>query len=354
MTRSSLPLRLGAPLAFLLVACSDPAREERQPDRTVAAPIAVARARPLAETYEAVGTVRSRTEIPVSSQILARVVAIAVREGDPVERGAILIQLDDRTLAAELGRAEAALRVARATYRRYRALLERRSVSRQEFDEVEARYRAARAEADRARSALADSKIVSPIDGVVTSKRTEVGALAVPGMPLLVVEDDRSYRLEVSVEESRLAYAPLGRTVPVVVDALDPTAALEGRVAEIVPAADPSSRSFRVKLDLPPSKGLRSGMFGRARFAGGERLAVTVPSDALVERGQLVGIYVVEADGRARLRLVKTGRREGNEVEILAGLDGGERFVTSPGPSVEDGARILPAQEGAPSDQGRD
>ena len=168
-------------------------------------------------------------------------------------------------------------------------------------------------------------------------KNVEVGDMAVVGAPLLKVEDNTSYRLEVLVGESYMDRIKLGDEAPVTVDAL-PGKPVAGRVGEIVPASDAQSRSFVVKLDLPAVPGLRSGMFGRAAFAMGQRDAITVPSAAVVERGQLTSVYVVDAKGVAHLRLVRTGKAYGGRTEVLSGLSPGERIVADKADQVHEGS----------------
>jgi RND family efflux transporter MFP subunit len=169
-------------------------------------------------------------------------------------------------------------------------------------------------------------------------RRVEPGNLAVVGQTLMVLDDPGHYRLDAEVGESAMGRVRLGQTAPVVVDALGRT--FEGRVAEMIPAADPASRSVTVKLDLPAAPGLRSGIFGRVRFAAGERKALLVPAGAVVERGQLTAVYVVDELGVARLRLVTAGQRRGDRVEILSGLDPGERVVIEGAERVTDGGRV--------------
>jgi membrane fusion protein, multidrug efflux system len=111
-------------------------------------------------------------------------------------------------------------------------------------------------------------------------------------------------------------------------------------LGEIVPAADPASRTFMVKLDLPPGLAVRSGMFGRASFPLGTRMALAVPAGAIVERGQLAAVYVLDTQGIARLRIIKVGRRMGTQVEVLSGLTAGERIVLSNPHDVVDGSRV--------------
>jgi multidrug efflux system membrane fusion protein len=271
--------------------------------------------------------------------------------------------------------AEANKTLAISTFNRYKTLLERRSVSPQEFEEVQARHQARIAEADRAEEmyrallakkeqvlakmeqakaevsqaqlAVGYARIASPIDGLVTAKQAEVGTLATPGLPLVTVEDDSQYRLEAVVEDFQIGKIRAGATVRVRIDALGPME-WPGRVVEIGPATDPASRSSIVKLDLP-QKGdrargrqiLRSGLFGKALFSIGQRQALTVPEKAVMLRGQLQEIYVLDPENIARLRLIKTGKPHGQRVEILAGLREGERIVVEGVEAVSDGIRII-------------
>jgi RND family efflux transporter MFP subunit len=195
-----------------------------------------------------------------------------------------------------------------------------------------------RAEIRMAEIALGDTRITAPATGVVVDRRVEPGDLAVPGQPLLVLEDPRAYRLEAEVGESTIGRVRVGQRVPVTLDALGRT--LEGRVAEIIPAADSASRTVTVKLELPADADLRSGLFGRARFVMGERQALTVPLSALVERGQLTGVYVVDPRSVARFRLVTAGERRAGRAEILSGLAAGERIAGDGTDRLSDGARV--------------
>ncbi len=350
---------------------------------------------PIEDYYEATGTVRSKTTTVLSSKVMGVVTSLRAREGDRVRAGQVLIEIDNRDASAQLQKAEAGLRqsqeglaeveqainaaksaqsaadaskrLADSTYARYRALLERKSVSPQEFDEAKAKEEMAEAETrraadtlkmlaarrqqalaqiDQARAEVANARvylsyarIASPISGVVVAKQTETGSTAMPGAPLLTIEDGSRYRLEVAVEESRLGKIGMGQQARVRIDALGADD-LEGGVSEIAPAADPMSRSYTVKIDLPARQGLRSGLYGVARFTSGRKQAMVVPRKAVVERGQLVGVFVVDDASVARLRLVKTGKSYGENVEVLTGLSDGERIVVDGVANVKDGVKV--------------
>jgi multidrug efflux system membrane fusion protein len=319
------------------------------------------------DLLEAAGTVRAAQTSDAASQMMGNIVEIRAHEGDRVQRGQVLAVIDDSQPRAAVERATAAdlaaqqqtvgadsdLALAESTLKRYQNLYEKKSVSPQEFDEVKARQQAALARRDMARAGHAQAQaalsqartsldythIRAPFDGVVTEKKADSGTLASPGMPIFTVEDVRRYRLEATVNENDLRYVRTGQQVSVAIDALD-NAGLNGRVVQIVPAADAASRTFLVKIELPTDTRLRSGLFGRAQFSRGERQALLIPRSAVVERGQLQGIYVLDQNQIANLRYITLGKPSGAEVEVLAGLQHGERIVAKPGAVDLNGKRV--------------
>lgn len=306
---------------------------------------------------ESVGTVRAAETTPVAAQIMGTVTAVAVHEGDRVRRGQVLLTIDDAQMRASLERAQAAVNgaaheaaaaeadstLASSTLKRYQQLFEQKAVSPQEFDEVKARAQAATAKRELAHSGQAQAKaalaqarttadytrVRAPFDGVVTDKKVEMGTMAVRGMPLLTLERSGRFRLEANVDEDKLHFIKPGQTATVKLDSLDQE--LPGKVVQIVPAADPASRSFIVKIDLPANPQIHSGLFGRAVFPHGERQSLLVPRTALVDRGQLQGVYVVGADRVAELRYITLGKTAGDQIEVLSGLQSGDRLVSAPG-----------------------
>jgi membrane fusion protein, multidrug efflux system len=331
------------------------------------------------EAYEATGTIRARSTAVMSSKVMAYVRQVTVQVGDRVTEGQELVTLDAQDLDANVHRAEASeaevrstipeadygvagakanLDLAQSTFKRMEELASKKSISNQEFDEASARLKSTQASFDmaRAKRSQLDSKlaqveqeiraarimrdytrIAAPFSGMVTAKSVEPGNLAAPGAPLLSIERDGTYRLEASVDESKLPFVKPGQTVDVALEALDRR--LTSRVSEIVPAVDASSRAYTVKIDLPPLPDVRSGMFGRAWFPIGSRKVVTIPAAALVERGQLQSVFVID-DGIARNRLITTGKRKLNTLEVLSGLSEGDKVV-SPIPSgLADGVRV--------------
>jgi multidrug efflux pump subunit AcrA (membrane-fusion protein) len=328
----------------------------------------------VASVVESGGVVQARTAAAIAARILAPVREVRVSPGDHVRRGQTLIVLADDDLAAavraagsaavaaeqgsnaaaaELRAAEAAFALACASYDRIVGLHRRRSATAQELDEAtemrrsaEARVAGAEARALQARSAVESARaaadqanatesftrIPAPFDGTITERLIEPGNMASPAVPLLRLENPRGFRLDVRVDESRLGQIRRGDSIPV---ALGPENSLvAGAVDEVSRAVDADARAFLVKIALPDVPGLRSGQFGKARFRGEPRRALTIPSPAIVHRGQLTSVFVVE-NGRARVRLVNV-----RESEVMAGLAESELVILSPPAGLTDGRRV--------------
>ena len=310
------------------------------------------------DVLEAAGTVRAEQTSDLASQMMGNIVEIRVHEGDRVHGGQVLAVIDDSQPRAAVDRARAAelaaqqqlvaansdLALAESTLKRDRYLYEQKVVSQQEFDEVNTRQQTflarrdiAQAGQDQARAALNQAetsldytRIRAPFNGIVTHKQADSGTLASPGMPIFTVEDTRRYRLEVAINESDVRYAGVGGQVSIAIEALG-NVALKGKVVQIVPTADPASRAFLVKIELPTDTRLRSGLFGKAQFSRGMQQALLIPRSAVIERGQLQGVFVLDQNKVAILRYITLGRFSGSEIEVLSGLQGGEWFVVNPG-----------------------
>ena len=334
-------------------------------------------------TYEATGTVCARTTATISSKLMGYAREVRSQIGDRVRDGQPLVVLDARDLETSVARAEAGreevrsafseaesavalarsqLDLAQVTFHRMQDLLNKRSITNQEYDEASARLKASQAALDMACSRRTQldakmaqieqevraagiqrgySEIKAPFSGTIITKSIEPGALAVPGAPMFTIEHDGAYRLEASVEESRLSLARIGKTVLVTLDGIDRT--FPARVAEVVPSVDAAARTGTVKIDLPSLPELRSGLFGRAFFDTGGRMVLTVPSAGVMERGQLQSVYIAE-NNIAHTRLVTMGTRVKDKVEILSGLNQGDRVIVPIPIGLADGAPIEVSQ----------
>jgi membrane fusion protein, multidrug efflux system len=374
-------LLLPIPFVMWLAGCGEAPREKSSASSVPA--VAVSTVAAATETwpsiYEATGTVRARTSAVISAKLMGYVREVKVQTGDRVREGQLLVTLDARDLDVSSRRAEAAreevrtavpeadsavaaakanLYLAQATFGRMQDLFQKKSISNQEFDEASAKLKAAQAayEMAQARRVQLNSKlaqvdqevratevtrsyadVLAPFAGVVVSKSVDPGSLALPGAPLFTIEREGAYRLEASVEESRLATIRIGRPVSVTLDSIDHT--FDARVSEIVPAVDAATRAYTVKIDLPALPALRSGVFGRASFQLGSRSPLAIPAGAVTARGQLQSVVVVD-NGVARTRLITVGQRIKDRVEVLSGLTAGENVIFPIPEGLVDGARV--------------
>ncbi len=291
---------------------------------------------------EVTGQVAAIFQATLSSRIQGTIDKLLVREGMKVSKGQILIRLDSRDLQADVARADADVENTKAHLDRMDQLYTQDAVSKQEMENATRAYRVAEANRKAAEAQLSYTVVRAPFDGVITEKNVEAGELASPGQPLLKMEDPRRLRLETTVAEGDLKAVSTGDRVPVVIDALG-GAVLTGTVSKIFPAGDPRTHTFMVKVDVPETPGLKSGMFGRLQLDTGAAQTILVPSAAVVERGELTSLYAVGTDQVSRLRWVKLGRRFESRVEILSGLNEGERVLTDGSRGV-DGAAVQIAE----------
>jgi RND family efflux transporter MFP subunit len=369
--------------ALVLAGCAKDAPRIETKAAASAKPLAVHTAEARNESwpgiYEATGTVRAKTTATISSKVMGYVQQVNAREGEHVAAGQLLIVIETRDLDANYRKAQigseevkaaipeadygmagakANLELAQVTFKRVEDLATKKSVTTQEFDEALARVKAAQANYDmaRARRAQIDSRlaqaeqdirvanvareyarIAAPFSGVVVAKNVEPGNLATPGAPLLTIEQEGSYRLEASVDESKVPSVRLGQMLDVELDAVGRKAI--ARVSEIVPTVDATSRAYTVKLDLPPIAEVRTGMFGRALFPESAKTVLSVPIAAVVERGQVQQVFVAE-NGTAHARMVTLGQRGKTSVEVLSGVNAGEKVVAPVAADLVDGGAL--------------
>lgn len=286
---------------------------------------------------EVVGSVESRLRAEIAPKVSALVERMLVAPGSVVKKGDLLAQLDDREILARLEQARATSEQAEKDLTRFTELLNNDTITQAEFDAVQARQRVAAAGRDAAVAMLGYTKILAPFDGVITRKLADVGDLASPGRPLLALEDPDALRLEANVPEALIDRLKLGERLVVHVESVSQP--IEGTVSEVAPAADPASRTFLVKVDIPSVPDLRLGQFGRLSVPVPGGTALRVPDSALVVRGQMEIVFVV-SDGKVQLRLVRTGKHVGDEVELLSGVDPGERVVVDKVRELMDGQPV--------------
>lgn len=328
--------------------------------------VAPAVAETVPSTVEAVGSVRAAESASVAAQISGRVLDVMVHAGDSVRAGQPLVRIDNTLATSDVVRAKASVAsasdaaaaarsqasLAASTLKRYEMLRARRSVSPQEYDEVsrraeaaDAQLRAAESQQAAAEAAAASAATMAgygvvraPFSGLVTARLADPGTLAAPGVPLVVVDRQGPLQLQVSVDESQIAAVHRGQTIMATLDGLPQP--VSATVEEIVPAADAASHSFLVKLRLPAQPSLRAGIYGSIAIPVGQRTATLIPTAAVVHRGSLATVWVVDADGIAALRTVTLGLTLGDRVEALSGVSPGETLVLNPADRDLAGKRV--------------
>ncbi len=290
---------------------------------------------------EAVGTLRAATRTEIAPRILAPIDRIHVKAGDLVKQGDVLVQLDPRDIRSRLEQVQSALQSAVTSLKHVESDLERdtrlhaeRILPTMKFEQSKTNVELARSQVRQAEQAVAEAEvnlsfaeILAPQDGMIVDRLAEPGDTAQPGVPLLVLYDPGSLRLEAPVMENLAIKLRVGERLTVHIDAVERD--VEARVDEIVPQAEAASRSFLVKVALADAQGLYEGMFGRMRIPSGVRRHLCLPTAAIQKLGQLQFVDVVADDDRTLERRFITTGRFGSpyQVEVLSGLEAGERVV---------------------------
>jgi RND family efflux transporter MFP subunit len=299
--------------------------------------------RDLPQTIAAEGLVEAVRQATLGAQVAGRITELAVKAGDPVRAGQVLARIDARTAEqavaasrSQVAEAEANLANARRRHDRNVNLFAQKFVSQAAVDQSEAELKAALAQVDslkanavQASAAQTFTTITAPFAGVVGATHVELGDMAQPGRQLVTVFDPKDLRVTATLPQASLAKVRLGE--PVAIELSGRAGTVKATRVTVIPLADARTHSTRVRLDLPPTDGVLPGQFARAWFVTGTTRALAIPASALLKRGEVTAVYVVDRDGRALLRQVRAGEPvAGGMVEILAGLAGGERIAQNP------------------------
>ncbi len=339
---------------LVLVGCDDhSAKPMKKIDhKTWQLPVAKVVVQDLPINYNSTGSVVSDQRIEVTSRMTGYIREIVVREGELVKKGQSLIMLDDadvegaiRQAQAAVNKATSSLHDAKTDLKHYKKLFKRGTVSEDKFRKTRLHSDVANATLIEAQAALNTAlsqrqyiNISSPITGIVVARHKREGDLATPGVPILTIESNQGLLFETFVAESRIGKIRQGDAVQVSIDALDEL--LNGVVARVVPAGDPLTRRYQVKISLPKQEGLLSGMFGRAQFHVGTESAPVISPLAMTERGGLKGVFVVDSENQIHFRWLQIGRLWNKRIEVRAGLQNGERIVAIADASLREGDLI--------------
>jgi RND family efflux transporter MFP subunit len=301
------------------------------------------------------GSVVAEQQAQIASRLTGFISAINVQEGQSVVAGQRLFTVDPAEVQGQLSQAqaglaqaEAALADAKNDYARFGNLYKEEAIPKQQWDKVRLQYQVAQQQALAARAGMNSAgaqmryaTLTAPFAGVVTQKLANVGDLATPGKPVLVIENSAKLQVQTSVPAEIFSRLKLGDSVSLQLDGSEHGDAVNGKVARLVAAADPVSRSYLVKIDLPSGHPYKSGMYVKVGFASGERVGIRVPQAAVLDRVGITGVFVVDGDNIAQFRMVRTGASENGQVEIQAGLSAGERIVTTGNAALQSGDKVV-------------
>lgn len=316
-------------------------RQARTPPAADAPPVRVSVAAAMQEDLpllvEAMGSVRAVRRASVAAKVMGTIDELPVLLGQRVRQGDVLARIGAAEIGAQVRQAQANLSGLRRDLERERGLAEKGAGTREAVAALQDRIAAAEAVLREAEAMQSYTVVRAPFDGAVSRRMAEAGDLASPGVPLLELEGTDAFEVEAEVPESAAAGLVQGTVVDVAVPGAG--LAFAGPVAEVAAASDRRTRSVTVKVAVPAGKTVRAGQFARLQVALATVPAIMAPASAVSLVGQIERVFVVGSDGRAALRLVRTGARRGDRVEVLAGLAAGERVVLSPG-ALRDGRQV--------------
>ncbi len=300
--------------------------------------------REVAQTYSVEGLIEATRQSTVSAQIAGRVKEVLFDVGDRVQKGQVILRIDQREAAqavagsqAQVLQAQANLQNAQATLERNKQLLSQKFISQAAVDKAQAEYQialaqaaASKAGAGQANLAQGYATVVAPYSGLVGARLVEVGEMVMPGTPLMTGFDPSALRVVVNVPQEKVAEIGVRPNANIEVPALNRW--IKTTSTTVQPLADTRTHSTQVRITLPTNQaGIYPGMFVRAHFVVGKVKKLIIPNSAVLRRSEVVAVYVVDEKGSVKLRQIRTGRAEAEGLmEVLAGLNAGERVALDP------------------------
>lgn len=355
------PMIIAVSVAFgALAGCSDKPKEGQKTvsGGTVQATLVTVESAQLPVISTAPGNVVAEQQAQIASRLMGFIREMNVQEGQSVSAGQRLFTVDPADIQGQvnmaragLAQADAALADAKNDYERFGTLYKEEAIPKLQWDKIRLQYQvsqqqaaAAHAAYDTASAQMKYATVVAPFAGVVTQKMAHAGDLAAPGRPVLALENPD--RMQVQTSVSRDVYAQLKPGSEVMLQLDGKGGDIAGKVVNMVPAADPVTHGHLVKIELPQGHGLRSGSFVQVAFPLGVRQGIRVPASAILERAGITGVFVADAQGVVQYRMVRTGAATGGKVEIQAGLNPGERVVTSSATGLQNGDKVVSGGNG--------
>jgi RND family efflux transporter MFP subunit len=292
--------------------------------------VVTVQAREVDLSYPAEAVAEAVHQATIAAQVAGRVVEVRADVGQTVRQGELLMRIDAREAAESAAAAQAQLTQAKASFERTKSLMAKKFVSQAALDKAEADYLAAKANAGASGASQSHATVTAPIAGIVASRDTELGEMASLGKPLFTLFDPKSLRVVASIPQYKLADVKKGAKARL--EFPETGQWLDAVRVEILPTADARSHTVTARLYLPDNaRGIIPGMAARAHFVTGRGKKLTLPPTAILRRGEVTAVYVFDAANQPRLRQVRLGEAVADgEVEVLAGLSGGERVSLEP------------------------
>ena len=303
------------------------------------------------------GKIEATNSANLSTRMMGFVTKIHTKVGDKVNKGQLLLSINNSDLQAQKAQIEASILKAKAgfsiaekDFHRFKNLFEQNSASQKELDDITAHYNMAKANLEAAyqmkkeiSAQFAYTNIRAPFTGIITNKFIEEGALANPGIPLLSIEGKKGFEVTTLVPEVEISNITKNEKVDVLVKAINQK--LSGTVSEVSTSAKNTGGQYLVKILLDKTDSqLLSGMFASVQFplkkSQAKPSTVLIPTEALIHQGQLTGIYTVSQSNTALLRWLRLGKTFGNKIEVLSGLKSGESYIISSEGKLYNGVRI--------------
>jgi membrane fusion protein, multidrug efflux system len=334
----ALPIFSAAILAGLFAGCSRSTTETLQALPPLKARVIAVRTENAPVTTEITGTVRPIERAQLAAKVMGAIEELPVTLGQRVKRGDVLVKISAGEITARVAQVKSQLNAAARDLKRERSLLAKGASTADMVKGLEDRHAGGVAMLREAEVMLGYATLRAPFDGVVARKLVHAGDLAAPGAPLLEIEGAAGFEVEAGVPDSLAATLTVGASLPVELPAAG--VSLTGKAAEVSSAADPGARTVTIKITLPEHPAVRSGQFARIQLPAAVVPMLLAPASAVSIAGQMECVFVSSNDNRVVLRLVKTGARRGDRIEILSGLDDGERVVLSPPAGLREGQAL--------------
>ncbi|HIJ89647.1 MAG TPA: efflux RND transporter periplasmic adaptor subunit [Deltaproteobacteria bacterium] len=320
--------------------CKEPAHDgaDKSPLPTTEVRVITVTDQAAQQQNEVTGAVEAVQRATIAAKLTGSIEELPVTLGSVVKKGALLAKISAGEITARLSQAETQLAQTQRNFEREKRLLEKDASTRETVKSMEDAYRVAEAGVREARTMLGYTMITAPFTGIISQKIANAGDLATPGMPLLILENTEQLQVVAAAPETSALKIKRGDALLVNIPAAEFSQA--GTVTEISPAADTASRTTLVKIRIDNSAALRPGQYARVALPGAAGVnTIMVPETALFRFGQMERIFVTQ-NGTAQLRLVRSGEHRDGQVEILAGLNGGEQVIVQGGERLVDGQSV--------------